>query len=127
MPAMPAAARGRWPSWGGRWWRKSKREGFPGEPLELRLFREGAGPAPQAHGVHGRARLSERAQMARAREERGSLAAGAHYRGVEGESTRRRPVEPLAAEDARRHAHHAGIRAALRNHGTRSLGTGGFQ
>src|SRR3954463_12205092 len=118
---MPAAAQGRWPSWRGRWWRKSKREGLPGEPLELRLFREGAGPAPQAHGVHGRARLSERAQMARAREERGSLAAGARHRGAEDPGPRRRPVEPVAPEDARRHAYHAGVRAAVRNHGTRSL------
>src|ERR1043165_6164407 len=70
----------------------------------LRLLRKIAGPAAPRRGVHGRARLPERARLPRAG--RGvharrleALEAGADDRGAEAEGARRGTVEPVPTRE----------------------------
>ena len=68
--------------------------------------------------LHGRARLSERADVSIADRRRRSLAADADRRGAEAEGARRGPVESVSAgKRLRRRADQHRVRAALRDHG----------
>src|SRR4029079_1647574 len=89
---------------------------------------ESEGPAGAAYGVHGRAYLSERTPLPRGSRRGRPLAADEGCRGAEGEGAGGRPVEPLPPRvEARRRTHEPGVRAALRDHGARTVRPGSLQ
>ena len=126
--STPARARGRWPSSAGNWSEVDGRKFSEESSMNFDYSPKVQELRKQRHGVHGRARLSRTSTSGTS-----ALRSDKRWEPVpiieelKPKARAAGPVEPVAAEVARRHAHQPRVRAALRDHGPRALGAGGLQ